>query len=241
MSTSRPAARARLLLTVGVSMALWVALAGCTSARPAAPDRTMGYQPPKDFVLGPKELKRVVDGLPPSSSQRALLADGKVTRDELELSWTRLRSCLERKGFAVSAPVMNPITNTDYLYTYARKASPSSAATPSATTDSTSGSTSAAGPSDDEIAQECESAYWNPVAQVYAANTPQRMSAELQRFMTNCMGGARLAPAKPASTFDGFVRDASGTVEPARLTQANDCLDRGVPHLYPDLPYYPRP
>jgi hypothetical protein len=204
----------------------------------------MGYQAPKDLVLGPRELKQVFDGLPPSSPQRPILEDGVVTRDEVAVAWRGLRACLESKGLTVSEPVMNPITNTDYLYTYSRTP-PSAAASPlttpsSAPSTSSPTASSSTTPSDDEVAQGCEATYWNPVAQVYSANTPQRMDAKLAAFMAGCLGQSHVQ-AKQPSTFDGFVRGPTGTVDEARLRKANACLDKGVAELYPDLPYFPRP
>ncbi len=224
MSTSRVAAwGVRVLALLAAATLL-----GCTPA--VRPDRggTVRYQSPKELVLGPAKLARIVQGMPASSPQRPLLADGVVTREELREAWAGLRSCLVAQGFVVSEPVMNPITNTDLLYTYSRDPKPGATAAPDK-------------PTDDELAANCEDANWNPVAQVYSANTPQRMNADLATFMADCLSRAHFPPANGASTFDAFVRDATGRVREARLRQANSCIDQGVPKLYPDLPYFPRP
>jgi hypothetical protein len=224
MSTSRPTAWGVRVL----SLLAAATLLGCTPA--ARPDQggTVRYQSPKDLVLGPAKLARIIEGVPASSPQRPLLADGVVTVAELQTSWSRLRSCLAAKGFVVSEPVMNPITNTDLLYTYSRDPELGATAAPDK-------------PTDDELAANCEDENWNPVAQVYAANTPQRMNDDLAKYMADCLRREGVTTAAGASTFDAFVRDAAGDVEPARLRQANACLDQGVPQLYPDLPYFPRP
>ena len=168
--------------------------------------------------------------LPPSSPQRALLRDGSVSRADLDLSWARLKSCIEAGGLTVKGPIVNPITSTEYLYTYARRGSATT------TTPTTTGASAA----DDAIVRGCEEKFWIPLSSVYSANTPQRMDSRLAAFMTKCMTRAHY-PTAGAGTFDQLVRDGSGTVAPARLRQANDCLDRGVLTLFPELPYFPRP
>lgn len=196
-------------------------LTGCSPGHTPGTSGVDAYRAPPNLRVDRQELARVVDQLPPSSPQRAILLDGTVTREELANAWTGLRTCLTTHGLKVTGPFMNPITNTEYLYTY----------------DSRDG---AAGAAEDDEVHRCEQTYWNPVAQVYAANTPQRMSASLATFMADCMTAA-LHTRVRASTFDGLVRDRSGAVDDARLARANECLDRGMPRLFPQLPFFPRP
>lgn len=217
-----------------------ITLGGC-SPEPAAPGgvagtaagSTVDYQAPGAHRLDPQQLARVVADLPVSSPQRGLLRDGSVSRADLDLSWTRLKSCVEAGGLTVKGPIVNPITSTEYLYTYARGGS-------ATTTTTTTPTTTGAGAVDDAIVRSCEGMFWIPLSSVYSANTPQRMDSRLAGFMRQCMTQAHY-PTAGAGTFDQMVRDGSGAVAPARLRQANDCLNRGVLKLFPDLPYFPRP
>jgi hypothetical protein len=177
------------------------------------------YQPPSAHRLDQQKLAQIVQDLPPSSPQRSLLRDGTVSRADLDLSWTRLKSCIEAGGMTVKGPIVNPITSTEYLYTYAQQGG---------------------GAADDTMVRGCEEKFWIPLSSVYSANTPQRMDSRLAAFMTECMTRAHY-PTAGAGTFDQLVRGGSGTVVAARLRQANDCLDRGVLTLFPNLPYFPRP
>ena len=203
-------------------------LMGCSAAAPPKPVVTgaaVDYQAPSALRLSPQKLARVVQDLPVSSPQRPLLQDGRVSAAELALSWTRLRSCVETGGLVVKGPFINPITNTEYLYTYARP----------------KGATASAGtPADDQFVRGCEEKFWLPLSSVYSANTPQRMDSRLVAFMTDCMTKAHF-PTSGATTFDQLVRDGAGRVQAPRVRQANDCLDQGVPKLFPELPYFPRP
>ena len=224
-------------VVAAVAMTAATTLLGCSPQAQApggvagtAAGSTVDYQAPSAHRLDPQKLARVVQDLPPSSPQRALLRDGSVSRADLDLSWTRLKSCIEAGGLTVKGPIVNPITSTEYLYTYARRGSATT------TTPTTTGASAA----DDAIVRACEEKFWIPLSSVYSANTPQRMDSRLAAFMTKCMTRAHYATAG-AGTFDQMVRDGSGTVAPARLRQANDCLDRGVLTLFPELPYFPRP
>jgi hypothetical protein len=209
-----------------VTAAAAITLPGCSPApspAPAPPPGVSGsvvdYQAPSAHRLDPQKLARIVQDLPPSSPQRSLLQDGTVSRAELDLSWSRLKSCIEAGGMTVKGPIVNPITSTEYLYTYARQGG---------------------GAADDAKVRSCEEKFWIPLSSVYSANTPQQMDSRLAAFMTECMTRAHY-PTAGAGTFDQMVRDGSGAVAAARLRQANDCLDRGVLTLFPDLPYFPRP
>ena len=224
-------------VVVAVAMMAATALLGCSPPAQApggvagtAAGSTVDYQAPSAHRLDPQQLARVVADLPVSSPQRALLRDGSVSRADLDLSWTRLKSCVEDGGLTVKGPIVSPITGTEYLYTYARRGS--------ATT--TTPTTTGAGAADDAIVRSCEERFWIPLSLVYSANTPQRMDSRLAAFMTQCMTRAHY-PTTGAATFDEMVRDGSGAVVAARLRQANVCLDRGVLTLYPSLPYFPRP
>lgn len=219
------AARASLVAVVVSVVALMV---GC-SRGPDAQDSELavGYQNPESLALDPQKLRRVIDDLPAMSPQRPLLADGRVSKQELDLSWSRLRSCIQAKGLVVTGPNLNPITNTDYLYTYSR---PAKAAAP-AKSDSSA---------EDGAVRGCEDQYWTPLSSIYSATTPQRMSDNLAQFMGDCMRNARYPTAR-TSTFDQIVRNGAREADPARLRQANACLDRGMLALFPHLPYFPRP
>ncbi|WP_327443011.1 hypothetical protein [Pedococcus sp.] len=220
-----------------------ITLPGCSAApapspAPGVSGGAVDYQAPSAHRLDAQKLARIVQELPPSSPQRSLLRDGTVSRADLDLSWTRLRSCIEAGGLTVKGPIVNPITSTEYLYTYKRQGGASLPTTTAPTT--TTSTTEEGGGADDAIVKGCEEKFWIPLSSVYSANTPQHMNSRLAGFMTECMTRAHY-PAAGAATFDQIVRDASGTVTTARLREANDCLDRGVLALFPDLPYFPRP
>jgi hypothetical protein len=218
-------ARASLVAVVVSVVALMV---GC-SRGPDAQDSELavGYQNPESLALDPQKLRRVIDDLPATSPQRPLLADGRVTKQELDLSWARLRSCIHAKGLVVTGPYVDPITNTDYLYTYSRPAKAAAPAKPDSAAEAAA-------------VRGCEDLYWTPLSSIYSANTPQRMSDNLGRFMGDCMRNTHY-PTAMTSTFDQIARNGAREADPARLRQANACLDRGIPALFPHLPYFPRP
>lgn len=219
-----------------VALSAILALAAC-SPSPTRPAQSLGYEAPRSAALHGDKLAQVVDGLPELSPQRHALKDGIVTSQELDLAWRQLRSCLETAGFAVSEPVLNPITQTDYLYTYRREHT----TTPSpSTSPGPSPSHAAADATDDEAVHACEDAYWTPLSLVYSANTPQHMDRALARSMVDCMTRAHYMTSR-ATTFDDLVRNVAGQIERGRLQRANTCLDESMPKLFPDLPYFPRP
>jgi hypothetical protein len=212
--------RGSLVVTL-VALTLSVALVGCSRSAGPQAGGAPGYQAPRDLVLDGPELTRVVDSLPTGSPQRPLLADRKVTTAELALSWRRLRGCLGDGGLTVSGPFVNPITNTEYLFTYAARVR-------------------SAETSSDQTAQACEARFWTPLSQVYAANTPQHLDPTLARYLVDCMGRAHYSTHR-STTFDDIVRGGEATPDRRRLGAAYACLDAGMPVLFPRLPYFPRP
>ncbi|WP_270889859.1 hypothetical protein [Pedococcus sp. 5OH_020] len=196
-----------------------------------SPDRpataVSAYKAPAAFALDERQISRAVKGLPKSSAQRRPLQDGRVSREEMMVAWKELKACVQADGLSVSGPYLNPITGTDYLYTYLR---PGATRVPS----------QRGAAADDAMVERCEDTYWLPLSQIFSANTPQRMSDVLARFMEGCMKDAGELT-EHITTFDEIVRDANGQVTQARLAKANQCLDRGIPRLFPRLPYFPRP
>lgn len=228
-------------VVAAVALVAATTLPACTAEPAPAPsavgnEPAVTYEAPSAHRLDPQKLARIVQELPPSSPQRPLLQDGTVSHADLALSWTRLRSCVESGGLVVKGPFINPITTTEYLYTYARPGR-TSTGTPTTPGRAPAGT---GGASDDDIVRRCEERFWIPLSSVYSANTPQRMDGRLAGFMSECMAQAHF-PTTGARTFDQLVRDREGTVTAARLRQANACLDRGVLRLFPGLPYFPRP
>jgi hypothetical protein len=66
------------------------------------------------------------------------------------------------------------------------------------------------------------------------------MDPTLAVFMTGCLSRAGYATRRAVS-FDDVVRNGAATADPGRLRQAYACLDLGMPRLFPQLPYFPRP
>ena len=204
------------------------------------------YSDPSVYRVGPSQLRRIVDGLDPDSSQRAILADGRVSRAEVERAWGHYAQCLRAAGFTVTTPVWDPVTGTTRIFTYARVgATTTTGPTTDATADSTTPAASAPATrvlSQGEAARvdACEQGHWFPVSAIYAADTPPRMEPRLASAVGECML-RRGHDVRGVTDFGGVVGAVHGQARGARVDAGRDCLATALAALYPDLPYYPRP
>ena len=192
------------------------------------------YSDPSVYRVGPSELRRIVDGLDPDSPQRVVLADGRVSRAEVERAWEGYAQCLRAAGFAVTTPVWDPVTNTTRIFTYARAGA---TATTTATSAPTTGVMSQG---EAERVDACEESHWFPVSAVYAADTPPHMEPRLASAVGECMVRRGYA-VRGVTDFGGVVGAVHGQARGARVDAGRDCLATALADLYPDLPYYPRP
>ena len=251
-------------------MVAGLVLVGLTGAcRPAAvePPSVQGravatYSDPSVYRVGAKELRRVVDGLDPDSPQRAILADGRVSRAEVDRAWEGYAQCLRGVGFDVATSAWDPVTSTTRVFTFARAGATTSPRTagptaPTTAATTTAPPTTAAPPTgqamtgeamtgeamtseEDEQVDVCEERYWFPVSAIYTADTPARMTPELAAAMQQCMGRRGYA-VQGVTDFGGMVGAVRGQAQGERVQAGRDCLATALPALYPDLPYYPRP
>lgn len=202
---------------------------------PAVQGRAVAtYSDPSVYRVGPSELRRITDGLDPDSSQRVILADGRVSRAEVEDAWEAYTQCMRGAGFAVTTAVWDPVTNTTRIFTYARAdATTATAVTPAPTTGVMS-------QSEVERVDACEESYWFPVSAVYAADARPHMEPRLASVVEECMVGRGYA-VRGITDFGGMVGAARGEARGERVEAGRDCLATALADLYPDLPYYPRP
>ena len=78
-------------------------------------------------------VRRSFDGSSTAGSglaQRVILADGHVSRTEVDDAWEDYAQCMRAAGFAVTPPVWDPVTNTTRIFTYARAGSTTAAGAP---------------------------------------------------------------------------------------------------------------
>lgn len=216
------------------------------------------YSDPSVYRVGRAELRRLTDRLDPDSPQRVSLADGHVSRTEVEQAWEGYAHCMRRVGFVVTTSAWDPVTGTSRVFTFARDGatrsapgSPTRSATPTTTTITTprtTATTSSGSPStidamtstEDERVDACEEAYWFPVSAIYAADTPPRMTNELTRAVVACMAG-RGYDVRGSRDFGAVVGAVGGRASGRRVEAGRECLSGALRRLYPDLPYYPRP
>lgn len=93
---------------------------------------------------------------------------------------------------------------------------------------------------EEERVDLCDRLYWSPVSQIYAADTPPRMTNGLASAMVACMGG-RGYDVRRGRDFGEVVGAVGGRASGARVQAGRECLSGVLPRLYPDLPYYPQP
>jgi hypothetical protein len=178
-----------------------------------------------------------------------MLADGRVSRAEVDLAWQGYARCLRGVGFDVTSSAWDPVTSTTRVFTFARAGAPTSARTEPPTASPTEPPTASptASPTgeamtseQDEQVDACEERYWFPVSAIYTADTPARMAPELATAMQQCMGRRGYA-VQGLTDFGGMVGAVRGQARGERVQAGRDCLATALPALYPDLPYYPRP
>jgi hypothetical protein len=227
------------------------------------------YSDPSVYRVGRAELQSITDELDPESPQRAILADGRVSRTEVDRAWQDYEACMRRAGFVLTRSSWDPVTTTTRIFTYARAGAggaPAAATrstaptrpsattprttpptTPTTTPTTTPPSTPLAPPSVDamsdteaEQVDACEETYWFPVSAVYAADTPPHMEPPLAAAVEACMVRRGYA-VHGATDFGAMVGAVRGQARGARVQAGRDCLATALPALYPDLPYYPRP
>lgn len=210
------------------------------------------YSDPSVYRVGPTELGRLVRELDPDSPQRVILADGRVSRSEVEHAWEAYEQCMRGVGFVVTTSAWDPVTTTTRIFTFARAGSTKSATGgPAPTTSSTRAPTTSSTPTptttsepmtarEDERVDACEEDNWFPVSAIYTADTPARMTPQLATAMQQCMG-RRGYSVQGVTDFGGMVGAVRGQARGERVQAGRDCLATVMPDLYPDLPYYPRP
>ncbi|WP_457255462.1 hypothetical protein [Pedococcus sp. P5_B7] len=207
---------------------------------PAVQGRAVAtYTDPGVYRVGRAQLRRIVDELDPDSPQRAVLADGHVTRSEVDAAWEGYAQCMRRAGFAVTTSVWDPVTGTSRIFTYARVGATTTAPTTSATP-TTAPTLDAMTDGEAERVDACEEEYWFPVSAVYAAETPPHMEPRLASAMQQCMGERGYA-VQGIADFGGMVGAVRGEAQGERVQAGRDCLTKALADLYPDLPYFPRP
>src|SRR5689334_1537807 len=143
------------------------------------------YSDPSVYRVGTKELRRLIDGLEPDSPQRAILADGRVSRAEVDRAWDGYAQCLRGVGFDVTTSAWDPVTSTTRVFTFARAGATTSTRTAEPSAPPTSLPMTS---QEDEQVDACEERYWFPVSAIYTADTPARMTPELAAAMQQCMG-----------------------------------------------------
>lgn len=243
---------------------LVVALLGGCRPEAAEPPSPQGqavatYSDPSLYRVRPAELRRITDQLDPDSPQRLALADGRVTRTELEQAWVAYTQCMRGAGFVVTTSAWDPVTTTGRIFAFSRvggTASPPATTTspPATTTPAPGAAAPSAGampgdavPTIDDLTSlegdrvdACEERYWFPVSAVHAADTPPRMERRLASAVEACMVRRGYA-VQGATDFGAMVGAVRGQARGARVQAGRDCLAAALPALYPDLPYYPRP
>ena len=195
------------------------------------------YSDPSVYRVGAKELRRLIDGMEPDSPQRAMLADGRVSRAEVDQAWKGYAQCVRGAGFDVTTSAWDPVTSTTRVFTVARAGAPTSARTAPPTASPTGEAMTS---EEDEQVDACDERYWFPVAAIYTADTPARMAPELAAAMQACMARRGYA-VQGVTDFGGMVGAVRGQARGERVQAGRDCLATALPALYPDLPYYPRP
>jgi hypothetical protein len=219
-----------------VAATLMVVVTGSCASEAREPPSTQGrqvatYSDPSLYRVGGSEVRRLTAGMDPESPQRAILADGHVTRAELEQAWVDYVQCMGGVGFTVTTSAWDPVTNTRRVFTYTPRADPG-----------TSTTTTADGITDHQVEQidACEERHWFPVSAVYTADTRPHLSPDLAAEVVACMG-RRGYDVHGSTSFGEVVGAVSGRARGPRVEAGRDCLSEAVAHLYPDLPYYPRP
>lgn len=204
-----------------------VAIGGCTPSVRApsqTPRSAATYSDPSVYRVGEGRLRQVVDGLDPSSPQRAILADRQVTRAELDSAFAAYSACIEGAGLTITSADWDPVTNTQRILAFAPRGGRNPAT-----------ATTGAAPED-----ACDEMYWLPVSQIYGADTPPHMAAELAEAVVACMGG-RGYDVRGSKDFGAVVGAVGGHARGRRVEAGRSCLSSAMARLYPDLPYYPQP
>ncbi|NYG08336.1 hypothetical protein BJ986_002823 [Phycicoccus badiiscoriae] len=224
----------RLLTAVTAAVLLTAAGTGCSADSPAPgatpASQVATYRAPSAYRVGESRLRLLVNELDPGSPQRQILADGHVSRSELDQAWRAYAGCVSDVGFEVSDPVWDPVSNVELLYTYRRvgAALPSSA-----------GDQQPTEPTDEASRiDDCEASYWFPVWAIYAADTPTHMTPLLAGAVVACMS-RRGYDVRGSTGFGQVVGARNGYAEGARVEAGRSCVSEAMAAHYPDLPYRP--
>ena len=147
--------------------------------------------------------------------QADALKDGRVTASEYRAAFERMRACVVDKGYEVSAPVVSPVTNTNFEFLFDSNGR------------------------DQQTAQieetECEAKYWNDVSAVYIDTAPQQMSARLRQAIVDCLAGKGFRTPGGASTLPQIAGTDPERDDKRRMATMT-CANKQVARLYPDLP-----
>lgn len=180
-------------------------LAGITACTPA---------PTESPVLDEDTIANLAASLEENghSDQAAALSDGKVSAEEYEAAFERLRSCIEEDGYAVTDFAVSPLTGTTYEFAYFSNGKSDSVAS--------------------AHYAECETAYWQPTAGVYADTAPQRIDEPLKAAIVLCMEKEGEGAEPEAQTFTELVGYDSSQ---ERREVASNCAQESAAALYPEL------
>lgn len=189
-----------------MALAFAFALVGCASA-PALSGQELSETDVKSLATGLFDIDSV--------EQAAALEDGTVTAGEYREAFENLRACVEREGYGISDPQVNPVTNTNFEFVYDAKGRNQNTAL--------------------EDYASCEEQFWNPVAYVYVSNAPQKIDEGLETAILSCMDQLGVKPARePVEDF--FDLAGTDPVEDEETRKAaSECARQEVSRLYPDL------
>jgi hypothetical protein len=145
----------------------------------------------------------------------SLPVDGpSVTWDDYTTAFDVVRDCIEVGGLTVTDPVMDPVTNTSYSYSYQFNDLSSEDAM--------------------NVIARCETDDWTRIDMAIQTQTPPRMNSDLAARTSSCLADRGLSTTGDESSVGGFVR----SVGESNFDAIVGCVGEGIQVLYPELTGY---
>lgn len=186
---------------------LVISLSAC--ATPAQPEKSQG--------LTKSSIESISKQLASEgrSDQARILKDGSVSAAEYDAAFKDFDSCIEARGYSLSAPVVSPLTGTNYEFVFdsqGRDEAKASAAY-----------------------NDCSDQHWAQVSAVYMDTARQKIDPPFAQAIESCLEGRGFKIDSKAITFSQ-IAGKDPIKDKKRRSAAGACAQSTFQSLYPTIP-----
>jgi len=183
------------------------ALTGC--ATPSQPEKSQG--------LTKSSIESISKQLASEgrSDQARFLKDGSVSATEYDAAFKNFNTCIEDRGYALSAPVVSPLTGTNYEFVFDSQGRDEAKAS--------------------VAFNECSDRYWAQVSAVYADTARQKIDPPFAQAIESCLAGRGYKVDSMATTFSQ-IAGKDPVKDKKRRSAAGACAQSTFQSLYPSIP-----